>query len=76
VFFQIHIENLCLTGVIGTLSKLIKSCVLRITPGNWYFILAEKLTNGGVQIWCELPQVSFIKFNVYNLFFNPNSSDT
>ncbi|XP_063425035.1 checkpoint protein HUS1-like [Mytilus trossulus] len=47
------------TRVIGTLSKLIKSCVLRITPGNWYFILAEKLANGGIQIWCELPQGHF-----------------
>lgn len=33
---------------------------MRITPGNWYFILAEKLANGGIQIWCELPQVKFV----------------
>ncbi|XP_062593869.1 checkpoint protein HUS1-like isoform X2 [Saccostrea cucullata] len=47
------------TRIIGTLSKLIKVCVLRITPGNWYFILSEKLVNGGVHIWCELPQGHF-----------------
>ncbi|KAL5010696.1 hypothetical protein ScPMuIL_013001 [Solemya velum] len=47
------------TRVIGTVSKLIKQCVLRITPANWYFILSEKLVNGGVQIWCDLPQGHF-----------------
>lgn len=47
------------TRVIGTLSKLIKTCVLRITSGNWYFILSERIVNGGVQIWCELPQGHF-----------------
>lgn len=47
------------TRVIGTLSKLIKTCVLRITPGNWYFILSERAVNGGIQIWSELPQGHF-----------------
>lgn len=46
-----------LLGVVTTISKLIKSCVLRITPTALYFILSEKAVNGGIQIWCELPQV-------------------
>ncbi|XP_011419857.1 checkpoint protein HUS1-like [Crassostrea angulata] len=53
------------TRIIGTLSKLIKVCVLRITPSNWYFILSEKLVSGGVHIWCELPQGHF--FDEYAL---------
>lgn len=44
-------------GVVTTISKLIKACVLRITPTALYFILSEKAVNGGIQIWCELPQV-------------------
>ncbi|KAL3871154.1 hypothetical protein ACJMK2_039171 [Sinanodonta woodiana] len=47
------------TRVLGTISKIIKSCVLRITPSTWYFILSEKVISGGIQIWCELPQGHF-----------------
>lgn len=47
------------TRVVTTISKLIKSCVLRITPSALYFILSEKVVNGGIQIWCELPQGHF-----------------
>lgn len=56
------------TGIIGTLSKLIKVCVLRITPSNWYFILSEKLVSGGVHIWCELPQVYIIQRLLYYMY--------
>ncbi|XP_060079892.1 checkpoint protein HUS1-like [Ylistrum balloti] len=47
------------TRIVGTLSKLIRTCVLRITSGNWYFILSERAVNGGIQIWSELPQGHF-----------------
>ncbi|XP_052803387.1 checkpoint protein HUS1-like [Mya arenaria] len=47
------------TRVVTTISKLIKACVLRITPTALYFILSEKVVNGGIQIWCELPQGHF-----------------
>jgi len=47
-----------LTGVVGTLAKLAKTITLRITTNKLYFILSERLINGGVGIWCEMLQVS------------------
>ncbi|XP_060601141.1 checkpoint protein HUS1-like [Ruditapes philippinarum] len=47
------------TRVVTTVSKLIKTCVLRVTTSALYFILSEKVVNGGIQIWCELPQGHF-----------------
>jgi len=47
-----------LAGVVGTLAKLAKAITLRITTNKLYFILSERLINGGVGIWCELLQVS------------------
>lgn len=44
-------------GVIGTVSKLTKSCILRLTPQHLFFVLSGKVTNGGVSMWCELAQV-------------------
>jgi len=49
---------LLLTGVVGTLAKLAKNVTLRITTNKLYFILSERLINGGVAIWCEMLQVS------------------
>ena len=49
---------LWLTGVVGTLAKLAKTITLRITTNKLYFILSERLINGGVGIWCEILQVS------------------
>ena len=49
---------LLLTGVVGTLAKLAKNVTLRITTNKLYFILSERLINGGVGIWCEMLQVS------------------
>lgn len=45
------------SGVIGTISKLTKSCILRLTPQHLFFVLSGKVTNGGVSMWCELSQV-------------------
>uniref|UniRef100_H3D7M2 Checkpoint protein n=1 Tax=Tetraodon nigroviridis TaxID=99883 RepID=H3D7M2_TETNG len=44
------------TRVITTISKLARSCVLRLTPDNLFFVLSGKVTNGGVSMWCELAQ--------------------
>ena len=48
---------LLLAGVVGTLAKLAKTITLRITANKLYFILSERLVNGGVGIWCEVVQV-------------------
>ncbi|PIO09711.1 hypothetical protein AB205_0095090, partial [Aquarana catesbeiana] len=45
------------TRVVNTITKLTKSCTLRLTPDNLYFILTDKVANGGVSMWCELCQV-------------------
>lgn len=47
-------------GVIATISKLTKSCILRLTPDNLFFVLSGKVTNGGVSMWCELAQVGLL----------------
>jgi len=51
-------ETLYFAGVVGTLAKLAKTMTLRITTNKLYFILSERLVNGGVGIWCEILQVS------------------
>ncbi|KAK2154553.1 hypothetical protein LSH36_265g01028 [Paralvinella palmiformis] len=53
------------TRVLITIAKLAKMCTLRITPNKLYFILSERVANGGVSIWCELMQGHF--FNEYNM---------
>lgn len=53
------------TRVISTISKLTKTCVLRLTPDNLFFVLSEKVANGGVSLWCELSQVNF--FDEYQM---------
>ncbi|CAL8294887.1 unnamed protein product [Lota lota] len=47
------------TRVVTTISKLTKTCVLRLTPDNLYFVLSGKVANGGVGMWCELSQAKF-----------------
>ncbi|KAH9495675.1 DNA damage checkpoint control protein [Bulinus truncatus] len=39
-----------------TISKLVKTCILRITEDKVFFILSERIGDGGAQIWCELSQ--------------------
>ncbi|KAM3929487.1 checkpoint protein HUS1 isoform 2-T2 [Leptodactylus fuscus] len=46
------------TRVVNTITKLTKSCTLRLTANNLYFILTDKVANGGVSMWCELCQPS------------------
>lgn len=45
--------------VIATISKLTKTVVLRLTLDHIFFILNEKVANGGVSMWCELSQENF-----------------
>ncbi|XP_059180817.1 checkpoint protein HUS1 [Centropristis striata] len=54
-----------LTRVVTTVSKLTKTCVLRLTPDNLFFVLSEKVANGGVSMWCELSQANF--FDEYQM---------
>ncbi|XP_036593260.1 checkpoint protein HUS1 isoform X3 [Trichosurus vulpecula] len=46
------------TRVSNTISKLAKTCTLRLSPDKLYFILSDKVANGGVSMWCELAQPS------------------
>ncbi|XP_027518646.1 checkpoint protein HUS1 isoform X6 [Corapipo altera] len=46
-------------GVINTISKLTKTCTLRLTVCKLYFILSDKVANGGASMWCELCQGNF-----------------
>ncbi|XP_027531739.1 checkpoint protein HUS1 isoform X2 [Neopelma chrysocephalum] len=45
--------------VINTISKLAKTCTLRLTVCKLYFILSDKVANGGASMWCELCQGNF-----------------
>ncbi|XP_066487389.1 checkpoint protein HUS1 isoform X2 [Tiliqua scincoides] len=47
------------TRVINTIAKLAKTCTLRLTTDKLYFILSDKVANGGVSMWCELSQGNF-----------------
>lgn len=47
------------TRVVNTIAKLTKSCTLRLTICKLYFILTDKVANGGVSMWCELSQGNF-----------------
>ncbi|XP_013856486.1 checkpoint protein HUS1 [Austrofundulus limnaeus] len=51
--------------VVTTISRLTKTCVLRLTPDHLFFILSGKVSNGGVSMWCELLQVNF--FDEYQM---------
>lgn len=53
------------TRVITTISKLTKTCVLRLTPDNLFFVMCSKVANGGVSMWCELSQANF--FDEYQM---------
>ncbi|XP_066179417.1 checkpoint protein HUS1 isoform X3 [Sylvia atricapilla] len=44
--------------LINTIAKLAKTCILRLTVCKLYFILSDKVANGGASMWCELSQPS------------------
>ncbi|XP_029445691.1 checkpoint protein HUS1 isoform X2 [Rhinatrema bivittatum] len=45
------------TRIVNTITKLTKACTLRLTDDKLYFILSDKVANGGVSMWCELQQM-------------------
>ena len=49
---------LLLTGVVATLAKSVKTCVLRLSPDKVCFVISEQAPVGGANIWCELSQVN------------------
>ncbi|XP_074197178.1 checkpoint protein HUS1 isoform X4 [Rhinolophus sinicus] len=53
------------TRVSSMVAKLAKACTLRISPRRLNFILADKVANGGVSMWCELEQENF--FNEFQM---------
>ncbi|KAM3593643.1 uncharacterized protein V6R79_017771 [Siganus canaliculatus] len=53
------------TRIVSTISKLTKTCVLRLTPDQLFFVLSGKVANGGVSMWCELSQANF--FDEYQM---------
>lgn len=60
-------------SVLGTMAKLSKRCVLRLTADKLFFILTENGSNGGgatsasgaPTVWCELDRSHF--FSEYNM---------
>lgn len=62
------------TRVITTISKLTKTCILRLTPDNLFFVMCSKVANGGVSMWCELSQANF--FDEYQMEgVNPENNE-
>ncbi|XP_048408696.1 checkpoint protein HUS1 [Stegostoma tigrinum] len=53
------------TRVVNTISKLTKSCILRLTSDKLYFIFSDKVASGGVAMWCQLFQGNF--FDEYQI---------
>ncbi|XP_070535668.1 checkpoint protein HUS1-like [Ptychodera flava] len=53
------------TRMVGTIAKLAKNCVLKITQNKLYFIVSDSIANAGAGIWCELVQANF--FDEYNM---------
>jgi len=48
------------TTIVATISKLVKTCIMRITEDKVFFILSERAGgDGGAQVWCELSQSHF-----------------
>nr|XP_030121519.1 checkpoint protein HUS1 isoform X3 [Taeniopygia guttata] len=45
--------------IVNTVAKLAKTCILRLTVCKLYFILSDKVANGGASLWCELSQGNF-----------------
>lgn len=53
------------TKVCSTLSKLVKTCIMRFTSDNIYYVLSERGAGSRITAWCELQQAYF--FSEYNM---------
>ncbi|XP_039609211.1 checkpoint protein HUS1 isoform X1 [Polypterus senegalus] len=61
------------TRVVNTVSKLTKMCTLRLTKEKLFFMLTDKVANGGVSMWCELLQENFFdEFQIEGISFEYN----
>ncbi|XP_059828439.1 checkpoint protein HUS1 [Hypanus sabinus] len=47
------------TRIVNTISKLTKTCILRLSSDKLFFILSDKVASGGVAMWCQLFQGNF-----------------
>ena len=47
-------------GVVSTLARNVKTCVLRLCPDRACFVIVERGPTGGSNIWCELTQVNTV----------------
>ncbi|KAL8165891.1 UNVERIFIED_CONTAM: hypothetical protein K2H54_056587 [Gekko kuhli] len=47
--------------MIHTIAKLTKTCAFHLTVDKLYFILSDKVADGGVGMWCELSQRNWKK---------------
>jgi len=53
-------------SIIGTMARISKVCVMRLTVDKVYFILTDSgASTGGPAVWCEMDQENF--FNEYNI---------
>ena len=48
----------------ATLSKTVKTCVLRLSPTKICFILADRIPVGGANLWCELQDNLFDEYRI------------
>ncbi|XP_067861540.1 checkpoint protein HUS1 isoform X2 [Heptranchias perlo] len=63
------------TRIVNTISKLTKSCILRLTTDKLYFILSDKVASGGVAMWCQLFQIEGVsaEYNEIYLELTPEN---
>jgi len=53
-------------SIIGTMARISKVCVMRLTADKVYFVLTDTgAATGGPAVWCEMDQENF--FNEYNI---------
>ncbi|XP_066935497.1 checkpoint protein HUS1-like isoform X2 [Clytia hemisphaerica] len=50
-----------LTKILGTISKITKTCTLILSEQQVVFTQNERATGGGASLWCELKQVDFFE---------------
>ncbi|CAD5124957.1 DgyrCDS13200 [Dimorphilus gyrociliatus] len=48
-----------LSHVLSALVKLSNPWTLKLSPNKFFFILNQRITDGGMTVWCELIQTSF-----------------
>lgn len=73
-YIQSLIKLFYFPGIVTTISRLTKLCVLRLTKDNFYFIvLDESALPLRTSVWCVLQQSHF--FNEYRLVGAPEDEN-